>query len=335
MVTGIRLWAVFSVTSFCASVIYGNIDQKDSSNTLPGIIFVPGDGGSQIEAKLNKPTTVHYVCTQKSDAYFDLWLNMELLAPYVIDCWVDNMKLLYNRTTRKTTNNLGVETRIPGFGNSDTVEWLDPSHRYPTGYFKDIANALIPLGYERGTTIRGAPFDFRKAPNELGDYFLQLRRLVEDTYQTTGQKVVFVAHSMGSPVLQVFLNQQAQHWKDKHIRAFVSLAGAWGGAIKAMKVFASGDNLGIYVIQSKSLRAEQRASPSLAFLLPNPEIWGSDYILAQTPTTNYTTANWNDFFSCMHEYLSQCGRKFFINTVHIIWCPMSMVINTVYEIKFQ
>lgn len=77
------------------------------------------------------------------------------------------MRLLYDNVTRTTRNAPGVETRIPGFGNSSTVEWLDPSMRSPTGYFKDIVTAMIPLGYERGVTVRGAPYDFRKAPSKL------------------------------------------------------------------------------------------------------------------------------------------------------------------------
>lgn len=56
---------------------------------------VPGDGGSQLEAKLTgKPDVVHYWCYRKTDDYFDLWLNLELFLPEVIDCWVDNTKLV-------------------------------------------------------------------------------------------------------------------------------------------------------------------------------------------------------------------------------------------------
>lgn len=51
------------------------------------LLLVPGDGGSQMEAKLNKPSVVHYVCDKTSD-WFSLWLNIELLVPVVIDCFV-------------------------------------------------------------------------------------------------------------------------------------------------------------------------------------------------------------------------------------------------------
>lgn len=49
---------------------------------------VPGDGGSQVDAKLNKPSVVHYICEKQSSDYFNIWLNLELLVPIVIDCWV-------------------------------------------------------------------------------------------------------------------------------------------------------------------------------------------------------------------------------------------------------
>lgn len=63
----------------------------------------------------------------------------------------------------------GVTIRIPGFGRSEVVEWLDPSitKSLAGAYFKDIANALVAKGYVRNVTLRGAPFDFRKAPSKF------------------------------------------------------------------------------------------------------------------------------------------------------------------------
>lgn len=126
---------------------------------------VPGDGGSQIDAKLAKPSVVHYVCQKNAD-WFNIWLNLELLVPLIIDCWVDNVRLIYNSETRKTENSPGVTTRIPGWGDPESVEWLDPTHASAGAYFKDIGNALVAGGYQRGLSIRGAPYDFRKAPSK-------------------------------------------------------------------------------------------------------------------------------------------------------------------------
>lgn len=62
------------------------------------LFLVPGDGGSQVDAKLNKPSVVHYICEKQSSDYFNIWLNLELLVPIVIDCWVSFflITLLFN-----------------------------------------------------------------------------------------------------------------------------------------------------------------------------------------------------------------------------------------------
>lgn len=57
--------------------------------------------------------------------YFDLWLNLESFVPLLIDCWADNMKLVFNNETKRSENTPGVDVKVPGFGGTFTVEWLD------------------------------------------------------------------------------------------------------------------------------------------------------------------------------------------------------------------
>jgi len=86
--------------------------------------LVPGDGGSQLEARLNKSARPHYVCYKKSD-WFTIWLNLQqLLPPLVVDCWVDNMMLKYDNVSHTTSNNDGVDIRVPGWGDTDTVAFI-------------------------------------------------------------------------------------------------------------------------------------------------------------------------------------------------------------------
>ncbi|KAJ9587279.1 hypothetical protein L9F63_019210, partial [Diploptera punctata] len=265
--------------------------------TLTPIILVPGDGGSQVEAKLNKQDAVHYLCEKKTTDFFNIWLNMELLVPVIIDCWIDNMKLVYDNVTRTTSNTPGVKTRIPGFGNTTSVEWLDPSEAFPGAYFKDIANILITLGYQRNVSLRGAPYDFRKAPNENGDYFVKLKALIEETYSMNDNTpVLIVAHSMGGPMSLHFLHMQSTSWKQKYIRALVALSGAWGGSVKALKVFLVGDDLGSYVLRESVMKEEQITSPSLAWLMPSGLFWNAHDVLVQTSKKNYTVNDFQQFF---------------------------------------
>lgn len=56
------------------------------------LFLVPGTGGSQLEAKLNKPSVLHWYCDKQTSDYFTLWLKKTSLLPYAINCWVDNMR---------------------------------------------------------------------------------------------------------------------------------------------------------------------------------------------------------------------------------------------------
>jgi len=64
---------------------------------------------------------------------------------------------------------------------------------------------------------------------------------VETTYEANGQKkVILLCHSMGSIMMLHLLQNKPQAWKDKYIRALVTLSGVWGGTVRALKVFLLG-----------------------------------------------------------------------------------------------
>ena len=58
----------------------------------------------------------------------------------------------------------GVITRIPAFGNTSAIEWLDPAIHGPGIYFFPFVDSLCRMGYQRGKTLRAAPYDFRYEP---------------------------------------------------------------------------------------------------------------------------------------------------------------------------
>lgn len=74
---------------------------------------------------------------------------------------MDNLKLVYNPTTRITKNTPGVQTRVYGWGTTESMEWI-----WIFGeYFHYIAESLVERGYVRGENLFGAPYDFRKGPS--------------------------------------------------------------------------------------------------------------------------------------------------------------------------
>ncbi|KAG9509956.1 Group XV phospholipase A2 [Fragariocoptes setiger] len=273
------------------------VSKPESRSRLSPIILIPGDGGSRLEARLNKSQVLHHYCGKKSDDWFDLWLNLSLLVPFALDCWVDNMKLTYNATTRKTENSPGVEIRVSGFGKTEPVEYIDPAKVMGTGYFQALVEHLVSLGYERDRTIHGAPYDFRRAPNELSDYYKQLTKLIENTYHENGdERVILVCHSLGCLNSHYFLSKRSNVWKDKFIRSMISLSGVWGGSVKAMKAFASGDNFGVLTIPNLSLRKDERTFPSLAYLMPSADVWPHSQVLLQNGDKKFTVNDYKQFF---------------------------------------
>uniref|UniRef100_A0A4W5P736 Phospholipase A2, group XV n=1 Tax=Hucho hucho TaxID=62062 RepID=A0A4W5P736_9TELE len=262
----------------------------------PPVVLIPGDLGNQLEAKLDKPSVVHYICYKKTDVYFTLWLNLELLVPVAIDCWIDNIRLIYNRTTRQTEAPPGVDVRVPGFGQTFPLEYLDPSNRDVGMYFFTIVQALVEWGYTRDDDVRGAPYDWRKAPNENKAYFMRLQHMIEEMAMKARGPVVLMAHSMGNMYTLYFLNHQPQAWKDRYIKAFVSLGAPWAGVAKTLRVVATGDNNRIPVISSLKIRSQQRSAVSTTWLFPYAHSWPADKVLIQTPITNYTVKDYQHFF---------------------------------------
>ena len=65
-------------------------------------------------------------------------------------------------------NNYGVQTSIPGFGETETIEYLDDSHIVP--YFHHMVKFLKGLGYIPGKSVRGAPYDWRYAAGKVCSY---------------------------------------------------------------------------------------------------------------------------------------------------------------------
>lgn len=291
----------FDTCLLCFVILLGSHNEAfpvNNGHEIFPVILVPGDGGCQFEAKLDKPNVRHIFCTHKTENWYSLWLNLELLGPYILDCFIDNIKLSYDRNTNTTRNQPGVEIRQPGFGNTSSVEWLDSSQFGATSYFYPVVEYLVKeLGYIRNVSIRGAPYDFRKAPNEMSEYLKMTVKLVEETYSlNNNQPVVLIGHSMGNLYILYLLNQQPQSWKDKFIKSFISIAGPWGGAVKTLRLMASGDNLDVIVVNPLTAREQQRSMPSTSWMLPYDTFWNDDEILVYSPVKNYTVKDYRGFF---------------------------------------
>lgn len=156
-----------------------------------------------------------------------------------------------------------------------------------------IDNLTSTLGYQVGTNLHGAGYDWRLGPlghqqtSQPGGYFDKLKSLVERTTETNAKKAVIVTHSLGGPTALSFMQVMGPEWVRKHVAAFVPLSAPWiGGAAMALTEIG-GDNLD-EPIPHDYLMPVQRESESGVFIMPynTTEGWGSDPMVT-TPTKTY------------------------------------------------
>lgn len=56
------------------------------------LLTVPGNLGNRLEAKIDKPTLVHWMCYKKTEHWFPLWIDLNMFMPIGVDCWIDNIR---------------------------------------------------------------------------------------------------------------------------------------------------------------------------------------------------------------------------------------------------
>lgn len=256
------------------------------------IVIIPGILGSQLQARFDQFYSVKH-CYRHYD-WFTIWLNPIEISEF--SCWIENMKVVYNNSTGSYSNIPGVHFRVSGFGSTRTIENLLVHNLYSLGkYFAPVVEFLVNFGgYTRGKNVLGAPYDWRFSLKQNSKYFKKLRFLIEMAYQNAGRKVVLLAHSMGCPYTNYFLNKQSSRWKVKYIDSFVSISGGYFGSVKSLKAIISGDAEGfeIFLDQFK-IRKMLRTLPSFMYMFPRPEYWPEEKsTVVTTSKRNYTVGDY-------------------------------------------
>ena len=77
-------------------------------------------------------------------------------------------RLNFDPETKEFSPIKGVDIETRDFGNTTTVEFLDPAfHSFDsTVAFYPMVQHFVDLGYVRGETVRAAPYDWRYAAGE-------------------------------------------------------------------------------------------------------------------------------------------------------------------------
>ncbi|VDP30497.1 unnamed protein product [Schistosoma margrebowiei] len=228
---------------------------RDENIRYP-LILIHGIGGTQA---LCKPTD-----KQSHTKPFTLWV-----------------KLIYDPKTKKTKDRELCNVEFPGWGDTWASEYLS-EEKYPlTSYMKSLVQSLTEdKFFVRNKTLRSAPYDFRKAPNENEKYFVKLKELVEETYENSEKCPVYLlGHSLGSLYSMYFLKLQDKRWKHKYIKGFISVSAPFGGSVESLYAETCGHNFGIPFRSPLAFRDIERSFPAMTFLLPDPRVWSASYLM--------------------------------------------------------
>ncbi|KAL9225648.1 hypothetical protein vseg_001547 [Gypsophila vaccaria] len=267
------------------------------------IVLVPGAGGNQLEARLTRdysPSSL--ICKvypgrfhKDKDGWYRIWFDSTvLIAPYT-KCFAERMTLRYDVDADDYFNAPGVETRVPHFGSTESLLYLDPSLKLISPYMAPLVSSLEEAGYVEGKTLFGAPYDFRYGlapeghPCQIGSKYLSdLKNLIEDaTNQNGGKPVIILSHSLGGLYVHQLLLRNSNSWRQKYIKHFIALSTPWAGTVQEMLTFASGYTLGVPLVKPLLVRDEQRSSESNLWLMPNPATFGPKPLVV-TPNCNYS-----------------------------------------------
>lgn len=276
--------------------VFKKLNLGNSTAPLPPVVCIPGVGGSQLLASVNKSASNHWYC-EKSSNWYLIWLTLSQLVPGpTLECWTDNIMLNYTNTTNTFYNASGVQIMPNDFGTTLGFEYIDPSAPTQSIYFASLVASFLKVGYVRGKNLFGAPYDWRLSPNYLPYFYPAFQQMVEDAFSVNQTKVAVIAHSMGNLFFMSFLQTVSQDWKDKYILTYIATSPPLVGAAMAVQSLTSGYDFSIPFLPPAAAKLVQRTFASNYFLLPYPKFYGNQ-VMISTPAKNYTAQDYQELFT--------------------------------------
>jgi len=254
------------------------------------VVLVPGVHGSVFRTKLTDAFSApHPTCRGPRD-----WRKpspFNLLHPVFKDCQTAQLNITFDGERQRWSNVLGVQLDWSvDFGGVRGLSAQDPNAKQVTSWFQKMMDAFRRSGYSPGVDLHGAPYDWRMAPDgwsQPGDFYEQLRALLERTVAANGGPAHLVTHSLGGMAILGFLASVPQAWKFKHVASFVPIVPSFAGSVSNLLTFAYGFDPAI-PIPHDYLRPLYNMLPSGALQLPTPAAYDGGPPLVMTAGRNYT-----------------------------------------------
>ncbi|THU50917.1 hypothetical protein C4D60_Mb06t25430 [Musa balbisiana] len=280
-----------------------------AGHELHPLILVPGLSGNQLDARLTEDYRPPLPALQAPQAagWFRIWMDRSLLLDSAAQrCFAHQLSLFYDPDADDFRNVPGVDTRVPFFGSTEGLRFLDPDRKDSSICMDTLVKSLEEIGYQDNLNLFGAPYDFRYSlageghPSKVATQYLQhLRELVEQASKMNGDKpVIILTHSYGGLLTLHLLNRNPSWWRRKFIKHFIAVSAPWGGIVAEMFTFTSGDTIGMPSVDPLIIREQFRRTESNLWLLPSPKTFG-DRPLVVTRDRNYSATNMAEFLQAI------------------------------------
>eukprot|EP01063_Lacrimia_lanifica_P032758 TRINITY_DN5654_c0_g1_i1.p1 TRINITY_DN5654_c0_g1~~TRINITY_DN5654_c0_g1_i1.p1 ORF type:complete len:415 (+),score=174.42 TRINITY_DN5654_c0_g1_i1:60-1304(+) len=268
----------------------------------PPVVVLPGLMGSMLEVDVDPNATLPALCAAKQ--YFNggektrLWADVgELSIDFA--CFEFMAGLATNNETFLSESPAGVTVTAPKDGIKAT-SCLDPANAatcLASSYLKGFLDYMIEShNYTLAHDVDVVAYDWRVSPYNHyrpGGFFETLKARIERmAADNDGQRVTLTGHSMGGYVGALFLNTYVDAaWKDRYINAWVSVAGVYAGAGKAMGALLYGGAQGFPFAHHLVFDILKGWGGMMALLpsnAPGAAVWPSNFTAIQIGEKKYS-----------------------------------------------
>lgn len=120
-------------------------------------------------------------------------MNDEFFIDPLQNCVADYLLCEWNSTTNRSSSRKEVEVEVDDFGGAHGISYLDhgvfDQHLIPV--YDVVIDEFKKNGYVFGTSIFGAPYDWRLNPIFIDDYWPKFQELIERAYEKVGVRRLY------------------------------------------------------------------------------------------------------------------------------------------------
>lgn len=312
------------------------------------IILLPGVYGTNLHATYENTTKVPSYCPKEMNDEL-LWVNPKYLVPPFFNCLAHILQLQFDNQTNQISNIPGVQIDVHDFGGKGSVDYIvklkssiNKTNNTTTRNniikklknnienikgkiaFYDNMNSIIEYlsnnGYKIYENLFVAPYDWRKAPFFVDDFWPRFKELIETAYvKSNNRKVTLIGYSMGSLMLQEFLSSKillensikksklsgekiwtsikdphqviSEEWKSKYLEKVIFLAPSFSGNLFGGDMVIREYTPFMPFIHNEYLGRLITSLPGFYALAANFELFGDTPVERGPDGRNYTTSD--------------------------------------------